>query len=112
MEKEWTVDDVISLLEVNKFSIQGHVEMFGLVDKGIGNRNVVGASFPLCEGSFEGVGYVGVMHKLHETSIKDTGQHLPKAASGGYGSVVSRILFRPLLMECCTVCHFPTFREV
>ena len=43
--------------------------MFGLVNKVIDNKNVIGASFTTCERSLEGMGNIGVLHKLQVLRI-------------------------------------------
>ena len=67
--------------------------MFTLFYEGVGNKDVVGAPTALSKGPLEGVGYVGVFHKLHEASVEDSSKEFAKAASDGYGAVICRVVF-------------------
>ena len=65
MEEKGSTDTVIGLLEVNEGSVERMDHVFGLINEGICNKYVVGASTPIGEGSLEWVGHVGICHELH-----------------------------------------------
>ena len=71
--------------------------MFGLVDKGIGNKDMVCSTAALGKSPLEGVGDVGVCHEVHKASVKNTSEELSKAASDGDGAVVSWVMLEPFL---------------
>ena len=66
--------------------------MFGLVYEGVGNEYVVVAPAALGEGSLKGVGYIGILHKLHEVGVEDSCEKLAKAASDGNWMVICWVM--------------------
>ena len=73
---------------------------------------MVCASFSLGEGTLEGVGYVCLLHEMHESGVKDAGEQFAETAGNRYWTVVCRNLFRSPFMEGCDICRLPWGWEV
>ena len=73
--------------------------MFSLVYEGVGNEDVVGAPAALGKGPLEGVGYVGVFHKLHKVGVEDSSKEFAKATGDGYGAIICWVVFRAFFVE-------------
>ena len=86
--------------------------MFGLVDEGVGNKYVVGAPAALGEGSLKGVGYIGILHKLHEAGVEDSCEKLAKAAGDGNWAVIDRVILGAFFVEGGNVGFLPWGGEV
>ena len=77
--------------------------MLGLVNEGISHENMVGSTAAFGEG----VGDIGLCHKVHEAGIEDTSEELAKAAGDGYGVVICGVLFGAFFMKDCDVGFLP-----
>ena len=48
--------------------------MFCLINEGIGYKDMVGSTSAFSEGTLEGMGDIGICHKVHETGIMDSSE--------------------------------------
>ena len=62
---------------------------------------MVCASFSLGEGTLEGVGYVCLLHEMHESGIKDAGEQFAETAGNRDWTVVGWVLFRSPFVQYC-----------
>ena len=103
-EEERAVDTVVGLLQVNEGCIQRGVEMLCLVYESIRQEDVIRPSFALGKRPLEGVGYVSLLHKVHQPSIEDASKQLAETAGDRDWSVIGGILLRPFLVQRGDIC--------
>ena len=48
----------------------------------------VGSTSAFSEGTLEGVGDIGICHKVHKVGIKDSSEEFAEATCDGYGAVI------------------------
>ena len=96
-KEEWSANTIIGLLKVYEGCVEGVDKLFSLVYEGICDEDVVSSPAAFSKCTLEGMGYVGVFHKLHKVSVEDAGKEFAKTTSDGYGAVVSWIMLEPFL---------------